>query len=209
MRYSRTLLLISMILLISCSTSKNIKQQNISLENWRKDYKASFIKNDRSPLTKDDLSYLDFYDEDTTWKLQCTCTPVFDAKPFEMPLYSGITRTYKVHSVLNCKRNDEDIQLQVYQNVSQPVNPIYADHLFLPFKDETNDEETYGGGRYIDLRTTDIVNNKVTIDFNRCYNPWCAFSDGYNCPIPPVENHLPMKVRAGEKQYKGKYKYKD
>ena len=194
--------------MISCSTGKKHIRNAVSLENWREAYKASFLKDDRSPLTQEDLSYLDFYEEDPTWKLQCTCTLVKDAKPFEMPLYSGITRTYKVHSILHCIRHNEVIRLQVYQNISHQANPVFSNYLFLPFKDETNDEETYGGGRYIDLRVSDIVKNKVTIDFNHSYNPWCAFSDGYNCPIPPVENHLPMTVRAGEKKFKGIYKEK-
>ena len=84
--------------------------------------------------------------------------------------------------------------------------PGMKDHLFVPFKDWTNGEESYGGGRYIDLKTGDITDGKITIDFNKCYNPWCAYSDGYNCPIPPVENHFELKIEAGEKMWTGKKK---
>jgi uncharacterized protein len=86
---------------------------------------------------------------------------------------------------------------------------LYKNNLFLPFKDHTNGEESYGGGRYINLYTTDIQDGKIEIDLNTCYNPWCAYSDGYNCPIPPKENHLEMEVRAGEKNFKGSYKKKE
>ena len=61
--------------------------------------------------------------------------------------------------------------------------------------------ETYGGGRYIDLTITDIKNNLIELDFNKCYNPYCAYSDGYSCPIPPDENNLKIKIEAGEKKF--------
>jgi uncharacterized protein (DUF1684 family) len=73
--------------------------------------------------------------------------------------------------------------------------------LFVPFKDRTNYDATYGGGRYIDLSTKDIVNGRILLDFNKCYNPYCAFADGFNCPIPPDENSLPIEIAAGEKTF--------
>jgi uncharacterized protein (DUF1684 family) len=73
--------------------------------------------------------------------------------------------------------------------------------LFIPFNDLTNYEETYGGGRYLDVSTTDIVNGKMVVDFNKSYNPYCAYSDGYNCPIPPDANKLQVTIKAGEKNY--------
>ena len=87
----------------------------------------------------------------------------------------------------------------------------YQDYLFLPFKDLSNGNQTYGGGRYLDFRQGDIHEKAgeswLILDFNKCYNPYCAFSDGYNCPVPPQENHLPMAVDAGERQFKGEKKH--
>ena len=80
-------------------------------------------------------------------------------------------------------------------------NPKYIDHLFIPFNDLTNYEETYGGGRYIDLSLNDIKDGKVVLDFNKCHNPYCAYSDGYNCPIPPEANRLKVAVKAGEMNF--------
>lgn len=124
------------------------------------------------------------------------------AKPFELPTYSGVTRTYIVHSDLSCLYKGQTILLKLYKNITQPINPLYKNNLFLPFKDHTNGETTYGGGRYINLYETEIQNEKIIIDFNKCYNPWCAYSDGYNCPIPPKENHIEMEILAGEKNIK-------
>ncbi len=79
-------------------------------------------------------------------------------------------------------------------------------HLFLPFTDLTNGDQTYGGGRYIDLSRADVEKKEVWIDFNHAYNPWCAYSDGYNCPVPPRENALPVAILAGEMMYSGPHK---
>lgn len=191
-----------------CNAPKGMPK-TISLSEHRAKYKEGFLTDPRSPLTKDDLVNLDFFDEDPQWKLQCKCAAQTDAKPFELPTYSGITRTYILHSIATCKYKKENIRFHIYKNITQPINPLYKNNLFLPFKDHTNGEESYGGGRYINLYTTDIQDGKIEIDLNKCYNPWCAYSDGYNCPIPPKENHLEMEVRAGEKNFKGSYKKKE
>ena len=72
----------------------------------------------------------------------------------------------------------------------------YEDYLFLPFRDETNGKETYGGGKYIDLRIPD--GNEIVIDFNQSYQPYCAYNAyDYSCPIVPEENFLPLRIEAG------------
>jgi uncharacterized protein (DUF1684 family) len=172
----------------------------------REKYKQGFVQDGRSPLGADDLQNLDFFPPDSTWKLQCSCSLTENAKPFELPTYSGVTRTYIQFATAVCQRNQVSFAVQLYKNLTQPANPLYASHLFLPFKDETNSDTSYGGGRYINLSSHDIADNMLTIDFNKCYNPWCAYSDGYNCPIPPKENHFPFLIEAGEKNYQGQHK---
>ncbi len=71
--------------------------------------------------------------------------------------------------------------------------------LFLPFRDATSGETTYGAGRYLDLDLNS--DGTVDIDFNYAYNPMCVYSDGYSCPIPPVENWMKVPIEAGEKNY--------
>ncbi len=200
------LVLISYIILYSCSVPKNADFYQKELKVFREKYIKGFIENTRSPLVAEDLAFLDFYTGDPSWNLTCKCVKVENAKPFEMPTYSGVTRTYILHSIATCTRNKVKFSLNLYKNIHQPINPIYKNNLFLPFKDYTNGEETYGGGRYINLLDTDIVGNKIIIDLNKSYNPWCTYSDGFNCPIPPRENHLELAVKAGEKSYKGAYK---
>lgn len=71
-------------------------------------------------------------------------------------------------------------------------------HLFVPFTDRTNGEETYEVGRYIDLEEQ-TADAPYLLDFNLCYNPYCAYNESYTCPIVPKENALPVEIRAGEK----------
>jgi uncharacterized protein (DUF1684 family) len=69
--------------------------------------------------------------------------------------------------------------------------------LFLPFTDKTNGEQTYISGRYMDVEYTG--NNKVILDFNQAYHPYCLYNYKYSCPIPPSENYLDIPVCAGER----------
>jgi uncharacterized protein (DUF1684 family) len=71
--------------------------------------------------------------------------------------------------------------------------------IFIPFRDETSGTESYGAARYIDLEVEH--NDLYAVDFNLAYNPYCAYSDDFVCPLPPRENWLKMAIRAGEKKY--------
>lgn len=71
---------------------------------------------------------------------------------------------------------------------------------FLPFTDTTNGDETYATGRYLELEVLD--DGTFLVDFNLAYNPYCAYSDSYSCPIPPEENRLAFAISAGEKRYR-------
>ena len=77
----------------------------------------------------------------------------------------------------------------------------YKNDFFIPFTDGTSGIDSYMGGKYIDFSTTDSSNDKLLIDFNKSYNPYCAFKIGYNCPIPPKENALEVQIRAGEMNF--------
>ena len=102
------------------------------------------------------------------------------------------------YGYFNFEHEGQQHRLLVYKFIRK--NPALSRQLFLGFTDETTEKETYSAGRYIDL----IENNQnyYTIDFNTAYNPFCAYNEDYACPIPPMENHLPFAVRAGEKDFK-------
>jgi uncharacterized protein (DUF1684 family) len=173
----------------------------------REEYKTHFLTDPRSPLRAKDTAYLDFYAPDPAWRIPARLTLTPEAAPFDMLTYSGVTRLYQQYGILDFEADGKAQQMRIYQNLTLIAkDSSFRDYLFLPFKDLTNAQTTYGGGRYMDFKTGDINDNILILDFNKCYNPWCAYSDGFNCPVPPRENHLKMEVTAGEKGYLKKVK---
>jgi len=167
----------------------------------RKQYMADFLEDKSSPLKKDDLQFLRFYDADSTYRVKARAELASGTTPFIIPAFSGGGSNYVKYALLKMNVAGKPIELTVYRNVALSKMPAYADYLFLPFTDDTNGKETYSGGRYIDLREKDFAGNTVTIDFNKAYNPYCAFGGGYACPKPPDENQLHLAIKAGEKLY--------
>jgi uncharacterized protein len=113
------------------------------------------------------------------------------------------TNSGEIHSALKYgyfefQINGETYKLQVYRVEDVPEN-AGGPYLFVPFRDATSGKETYGAGRYIDLKEN--TSGVYDLDFNRAYNPYCAYGKGYSCPIPPAENTIPVRIEAGEKKY--------
>lgn len=111
---------------------------------------------------------------------------------------SAKLKKYIKYAKAHFKLEGKKYTLILYRMVDLMSNPDYSDFVFLPFTDLTSNNETYGGGRYLDLKTTD--DNYLMIDFNLCYQPYCAYSHGrWSCPIPPKENFINAKIKAGVK----------
>ena len=156
-------------------------------------------------VKKSDKQYLQFYPVDSSYRVLCTFAPAKNAKWFSMKTSGSATQVYRKYGMLTFKIHDTVLQLNVYQSQSLMASDDYSDYLFIPFTDITTGKESYSGGRYIDQRMGDIRNNKLLLDFNKAYNPYCAYATGYNCPIPPAENDLPIAITAGEKSYAKKH----
>lgn len=88
-----------------------------------------------------------------------------------------------------------DLVFQVMEQTFRLKAFVTGDQLFVIFRDQTSGKETYGGGRYINAQTP--KDGKVILDFNKAYNPYCAFSPYAACPIPPRQNHLQIRIPAG------------
>lgn len=168
----------------------------------RKAYLSAFKHSPESPLDKKGLKSVQFFPADERYFVHCQFSLTPDAEPFELPTYSGVTRPYVRYGIAKFQLDGVEHQLSIYRSLSNTL-PQYRDYLFVPFKDLSNGKSTYGGGRYLDLRIKDIVDNELMLDFNKAYNPYCAYSDGYACPIPPDENHLQVSILVGEKQFLG------
>lgn len=118
-------------------------------------------------------------------------------KPFQMSTSSGMRKTYVKYGEAFFILDNKEYKLNIYQSQDLLQSVDYKDYLFIPFTDATSGNETYKGGRYIDLTTP--TGDHVFINFNKAYHPYCAYTEGYNCPIPPQENTLPIKIEAGVK----------
>ena len=192
-------LLILIVLIVGSTTAEAQKSYKKEIKQHRKAYKKEHKENARSPIDKKNLRYLRFYDANEAWRLDCRFTRTESAEAFDMATYSGQVRPYVLYGRAECPSPEGVLTLEIYQSIGLRRIPAYRDYLFLPFHDATNGAETYGGGRYLDLKIGDISGEAVTLDLNKVYNPYCAYADGFSCPIPPRPNHLTIAVPVGEK----------
>lgn len=155
----------------------------------------------KSPLKEVEREYfkdLPFFDIDLSFRVEATLTKTPSTSFFQMKTTTGRLSDERVYAVLVFVLKGKEYHLNVYQGKQLMVQKGYEDYLFLPFLDDTNSETTYGGGRYLDLRIPN--GNKIIIDFNKAYNPYCYYNSRYSCPIVPSENYVPLKITAGVKK---------
>lgn len=176
---------------------------NQDIQRYRDQKSESFRNDDFGPLRKENINYLDYFPANEEYVVRARVQPLYGEKTFRMPTYDGTSNPYKRYALLTFNLHGHEYQLTAYQSASLFDKPQYANYLFLPFLDKSNESSTYGGGRYIELDASQIKDGMITIDFNKAYNPYCAYSSGYRCPQPPSENSLPIAILAGEKKYKG------
>lgn len=179
----------------------NAQTYEDSLQAYHTKYKMDFLTEPNSPLKASDTGFIHFYAPDKNYCVEAVFKATPDAKTFKMETHSGKVKDYRQYGVLQFTLMGKTCSLEVYQSIALMKNEKLKNYLFVPFNDATNYETTYAGGRYLDLSIQDIVNNKVILDFNKCYNPYCAYASGYSCPIPPKANKLAIKIEAGEKNF--------
>ena len=179
------------------STDEEVYVENIQKERERQ---FRFLKfNLDSPLEdhqKSELTSLSFYPIDMSYRVRAKMVPAEDRRMLEIPMTDGTFEKYLKHSYAEFQLNGQPLRLLLLQAAKESDKRNF----FLAFADDTSGEETYGGGRYINLRQDG--KNSITIDFNMAYNPYCAYNPDYACPLPPRENILEIPIRAGEKDYK-------
>ena len=162
-----------------------------------------FKNPETSPLPdryRKDFKGLDFFHPDTNYIVTARFERTPDAKPFMMPTNTDRKTEEVVFGIAHFELNGKKHQLEVYRTLDLIDEEGFEDYLFLPFMDETNGSETYGGGRYIDLRIPE--GDTLVIDFNKAYNPYCVYNKKYSCPLVPRQNYLRTSVRAGVKDFK-------
>ena len=197
----------TLILFVFCvvlSTTGYTQQAEIKeIKDFIAKQNAQFKNPESSPLTKEDLqdfTELSYYPIALSYRVVATFKRTPLEQPFAMETSTQRKPIYVKYGELHFTLDNQDLMLNVYQNQSLVFDASYKDYLFVPFTDATSGNETYGGGRYIDLTIPETTS--VILDFNKSYNPYCAYNGKYSCPIPPKENHLDIPIRAGVKNYK-------
>jgi uncharacterized protein (DUF1684 family) len=175
-------------------------QLNIIYLDSMKAYRANYIQT-HEIVGKDDRKFLQFFPIDPSYKVECRFEEYKDGRWFQMSTSGKMKQVFRTYGKLNFLLRERRLTLYIYQSQYLINTKGKENILFIPFTDSTSGEESYGGGRYLDCTIQDIKNDRLTLDFNKAYNPYCAYTTGYNCPIPPRENNLPVSVRAGEKLY--------
>lgn len=190
------------VLLLSLTSCAQKKQPILGETEFQRQLNADYKDASTSPLKEKDLKNfegLQFFKFDSSYIVKATFKRFPDEKPFEMKTTTSRLPMSVKYGELTFQLKGKQYKLNIYQNQELITREGYEDYLFLPFLDETNGIESYGGGRYIDARIP--TSDTMEIDFNKAYNPYCAYNDRYSCPIVPRENYLKTRVEAGVKAF--------
>ena len=171
-------------------------------EEFQADLNKKYADSISSPLKKEDLKTfknLNFFNIDSKYIVEAKLVRTKKEKVFKMKTSTDRLPEYKKYGKLYFKVNGKDLKLNVYQNIDLIKKKEYENYLFLPFTDLTCGNDSYTAGRYIDLRIP--KSGTIIIDYNKAYNPYCAYNYKYSCPIVPAENNLEIEIKAGVKKF--------
>ena len=200
-RMSKSIVGLSVAFLVGAATSFAQTTDSVLLADinaFQSNLTREYLDTAETPLDKKSLAEFkghEFFPVDLSYRVNAAFKRTPDEATFKMKTTGPKTPEYVKYGEAKFMLNGKPFTLNVYQNIALSLHDEYKDYLFLPFTDNTNGGHTYGGGRYIDL--VKPTGDSIIIDFNKAYNPYCAYSDRYSCPIPPKENHLDTDVKAG------------
>lgn len=159
-----------------------------------------FAEHPQSPIPpeqREGFEGLDYYDPDPAYRVAAAVELHDEPEPVTMETTADGEMRYLRAVTLHFELDGEEHALAGYRQPGE-------DHLFVPFRDKTTGQETYRQGRYMELELdgepADLPET-VRLDFNLAYNPFCAYSETFACPLPPEENWLQTTVEAGERDY--------
>ena len=188
--------IVAIILIYSFVPAQQVPYQE-TVEMHRKEIQDFFRFDEESPLPdslKSEEFTLDYYAVDPEYKVRASLEKTPGREVMKIPTSDGEIREYTRYAYAIFELQGKEYRLTLLKPTTGE-----EDGLFLPFSDLTNGNSTYGGGRYLDLETT--TQNKITIDFNLAYNPYCVYNATYSCPLPPSENDLKVAIPAGERNF--------
>ena len=176
--------------------NKDIRE---GLKEMRKEKDMFFKNNARSPIPqeeKENFEGLNYFPIDLDYLYKLRLLEYEKNEIIEVNDNKGSKQEFIRWGYFDFTVNGKEVTLNAYKSDPEEAR------LWVPFKDATNGEETYGAGRYIDLHAQNKIEEKWILDFNQAYNPFCAYSEDYVCPLIPSKNWLEVRIEAGEKKYK-------
>lgn len=192
-------LAVVMMLISAFGWAQSPKKQISEIKKFQTELNKEYKNPKETPLRGDNYTNFKqhpFFPIDLKYRVTARFDRTPNAVPFELPTSSGKTQPYVEFGKAIFDLDGKTYVLTVYQSLNLVKKKGFEDYLFLPFRDETNGKQTYGGGKYMDLRIPKT--NEIILDFNKSYQPYCAYNAyDYNCPVVPEENFLPTKIEAG------------
>jgi uncharacterized protein (DUF1684 family) len=146
---------------------------------------------DSEAETRTQFAGLEYFPIDPKWRVEARLEPYNPVKKVPIDDITGLRSEYEAPGQLVFTVDGKEHRLDPFSE---------GDELFIIFSDETRKDSTYPAGRYLYAKKPG-PDGKVIVDFNKAYNPPCAFTDFATCPLPPRQNRLPVRVEAGEKNY--------
>jgi len=137
---------------------------------------------------------LSYFDPDPSFRTEAKLHRYADPESVMVATSSGSRQLFSRVGYFDLTLGGTQVRVHAYQSAEHD-DPS----LFLPFRDATSGKESYGAARYVDLKVEH--DDEYAVDFNYAYNPYCAYSEDYTCPLPPQENWLSVAIRAGERKY--------
>ncbi len=196
--------LLLLLFLTTCTAPRStIRQITSDAAAYQADLSAKYLDPERTILPPEKRTKLQekeglpFFPIDPDYRVIATVARFAEPEIIKMKTSSTRLAEYEVYAVATFELKGVTHSLHLYKSRRTDLAPKYQNLLFLPFKDQTSGSATYGGGRYLDLPIP--TGNKIIIDFNRAYHPYCAYTTGYSCPVVPTVNHLSVPIEAGVK----------
>jgi uncharacterized protein (DUF1684 family) len=153
-----------------------------------------------SPLEPRDLKKFkghQFFPIDLKYRITARVTRQENAPFIDLKTTTARVSKERIYAYAEFDLEGKSFKLPLYQSKDLMNTKEYADYLFFPFSDLTNGKQSYGGGRFIDLKIPPKGQDTIVIDFNQAYNPFCAYNHKYSCPLVPEENQMDIEVLAG------------
>lgn len=183
----------------SMDTSGTSEAYKSEIEKERKDKNDYMRSNSESPFADSVNLFtgLQYFEIDEQYRISANLVPVTQKKTITLATSDGLEKRYLEYAHAEFSLNGEKCRLLILEIMD--MGP-FRGTLFLAFADGTSANETYGAGRYLDIKKVP-GSTSLTLDFNKAYNPYCAYNDNFSCPFPPAENILKVAILAGEKAY--------